>query len=348
MHQQNNYDVLVILLTDNDTNKIDRSIQSILNQSFDRNRVKIVAVDNHSDDDTYEKLINYAQTDDISVYRVEEKLLLTRLLLLTFSFVEFVDYKYFTILCPGDELYPDYIERCSAILDKFGNLDRKILICETDIKDGSGNISKQPAIFSDNCILKKRDHSQQFLIHGAGHKIQCFYSWGAIMLNYTEFPFLVDFTDWYKKAIISFGSECIYINCTLACTSVTKYNDKLHDLFLRFYLVKKLEMTKIILFSKVSYEYLAELKTNKEIYKKLSCLALQYAAVAIADGELKDVKNILLFAEMVNEEITNTEFYTVLKNSVSSGNLPELYEKFMITDESVSPPDDAIKFDINE
>jgi glycosyltransferase involved in cell wall biosynthesis len=343
MNKQDNYNVIVIIPAYNCVNTIDRSIKSVLKQSFDAKRIRIIAVDNHSVDGTYEKLIGYAGEADISVYRFGEPRLPTRLLNAACAYLSYVKYKYFTFLPAGDELYPDYIEVCADVMDKYAGLDSKILLCETDLKDKLGKASRQKTIYTESCIFKMREHYKQFLINGTGHRVQCFHSSGSMPTGiFSNLPFLVDYTDWYKKALMAYDMGCIYLKRSLACVSASDYDDKLQDLVIRMYLLKKLEMTTCIMQSNINYEYLAELSSNRGIYRKLSRLALQYASDSVREGELKTANDILLFAEMVDEEIIGTPFYAMLKKSIASERLVEPPGKYRMKERSVRPPEGAI------
>jgi glycosyltransferase involved in cell wall biosynthesis len=342
MKQQERYDVVVLFFTYNCKDAIDRSIQSVLDQTFEKSRIKIVTIDNHSDDGTYEKLIEYAKEDSISVYRLRASRTPTRLLLSAFSFLEYVDYKYLLILGAGDELYPNCIEKYSAIMDEYSDMDRRILICETDIKDDQGHISKQVPVFTDNCILLKREHYSEFLTRGVGHKVQCFYCRGVLSSIFPELPFIVDYNDWFKKALFSFKMGCIYIRDSLSCTLAARYEDDLYDLILRLNLVIRLELTRSSMYSEEHYKYFDEMNSRKVINQALSSLALQYALDAQRRLDPAAANKILLFAEMIHEDVKETGLYSMLKNLIECDNIPESYAKYKTLEESVSPPEGSM------
>ena len=344
MKQHERYDVVVLLLTYNCIDKIEKSIQSVLDQTFDKNRIKIVVVDNHSDDGTYEKLINYVKDDRISVYRLRVKRTPTRLLLSANSFIEYIDYKYLLMFNAGDELYPNCIEKYTAIMDQYSDMDRRILICETDIKDECGNISSQVPVFTENCILLKREHYTRFLSNGVGHKIQCFYCRGVLSSNFSELPFIVDYNDWFKKALFSFKMGCIYIKDSLSCTLATKYDNDLYDLILRFNLVIRLELTRSSMYSEENYKYLDELNSRKLIDQTLSSLALQYALDAQRKSDPAAANKILLFAEMINEDVIKTDLYSKLKYLIGSCTRPESSTNYNTLQQSISPPEGSMIF----
>jgi glycosyltransferase involved in cell wall biosynthesis len=330
MNRNSNYDVVVLIITHNSSDTVDASIQSIFDQSFDRNRLKIIVVDNCSTDGTYEKLIRYAKEFGISVYRLGKKCLPTRSIRAALSLISYIEYRCITILSAGDKLYPDYIAKCTAVMDEHAGIDTGVILCETDLLDDLGNISNQIPIFSDSCILMKREHYTQFFTCGVGHKVQSFYNKGIIRKS---------LTDWFKKAIFSFTTECVYIKETLACTSVTKYDDKLDDLVLRLYLVKRLEIIRGMAYPDESHGCSNPQETIDE---NLSFLALQYASDALVDEDIKTAGKILLFAEMVNPDIIHSDLYTIIARSIKHGKLIEPVDSHRVTEKSVPPPAGAI------
>ena len=338
----NYYNVVVLLLTDNCADALDRSIDSVLNQSFDAKRIKIVAVDNHSTDGTYEKLLKYACSTGISVYRLKKKSFPTRLLRSALSYLTYTDHKYITVLCPGDILYENYITRCAEVMDEYCTPDRRLLICEADIAVEKDIIDSQTPIYTSNCILLKREHYKEFFINGVGHKVQVFFLNNTIPTMLPELPSCVDYTDWFSKAMYSFGNECIYLQDILACTKTFNCQNKIYDLILRLYTVTRLDLIRGTVFSDISLSYLDSHDVAGKINNNLSLLALKYASEAVDDGDMSLAERILLFAEMVDEEVTGTENYCMVKKSIASGCRNQFSYTIDISENSVSPPEGAI------
>jgi glycosyltransferase involved in cell wall biosynthesis len=339
--ENKNYDVVVLITTYNCVEIIDRSLQSILSQTFDSSRIKIVAVDNYSTDGTYEKLLQYVIERRISVNRLKKKYLETRLLQKAIQFLQFYsDYRYFTILNPGDILYPQFLCTCTEMMDKTANYNTKALFCNTDIADDSEIIAKQTPIFSDNCILLKQKHLAQFFIKGTRSKVQCLYRIGAMPGSLVEMPLYVDLTDWFKKAFFPFRYNCIYLKDALACIHKRKYDDKLYDLVLRYSLIVKFKIYRNS-FPSDSNSYLDEMLLNKDIYKNLSQLALEYATDAQSNNEVISASKLLLFAELVYEDVVQEHLFLELKDSLSESK-PATKEKLKFAVDSCAPPPDSI------
>lgn len=342
--ENDNYDVVILMPTYNCVDTIDRSIQSIFNQTFDFSRIKIVAVDNYSTDGTYEKLLRYVVDYRISVNRLNKTYLETRLLQKSIQFLKFYsDYRYFTLLNPGDILYPDFIDTCTTIMDRTRTSDdkTKALFCNTDIADQSEYITKQPPIFSESCILLKQKHLAQFFINGTRSKVQCFYCHGAIPDSLEEMPLYVDFTDWFKKAFFPFRFNCIYLKDALACINKPQYDDKLYDLILRYSLIIKFKIYRNS-FPSDKNNYLDEMLLNEDIYKNLSYLSLEYTEELIQNNDLITANKLLLFAEIVYEDINKDDYFLSLKNSLVPGTLETVYKSRRSVKSCLPPPDSIV------
>lgn len=305
------YNIVVLLLTDNNSQTIERSIQSILDQSIFSERIKIIAVDNHSTDGTYEKLIGYVKSNDISVYRLDKRYLKTRHLYHANNLMRHTMHSYLTILNPGDMLYPEYLERCSNLLDDEINTDCRIIFSEVDFIDDEGRIFKQTPLLDKDRILRKKENFNEFFTKAMGHKVQCFYRAGVSPKNLFELPHFVDFTDCFKKAWFLHIVRCIYSRDPLACICRSNYPDKIVDLASRLYLITRLKVFR----DTIDDESVAYLKgfDSEDLYRNLSMLALEYASESLAEGDLGTARKILLFAEMVLKDIVHSDFYSKLK-----------------------------------
>lgn len=305
------YNIVVLLLTDNNAQTIDRSMQSVLNQSIFSERIKIIAVDNHSTDGTYERLLGYMKDNDISVYRLDKRYLKTRQLLHANNLMRHTMHGYMTILEPGDVLYPDYLERCTDLLDEPIYTDCRIIFSEVDFFDDEGKVTKQTPMFDEDRILRKKDTFIEVFSKGMGHKVQCFYRAAVTPKSLFELPHFVDFTDCFRKAFFLQFLRGMYRKDRMACICKTKYPDKVVDLVSRLYLITRLKVFR----DTINDESVAFLKglDSEDVARNLSRLALDYASESLAEGDAGTAERILLFAEMVYQDIVRTEIYSGLK-----------------------------------
>lgn len=332
------YDVVVLLLTHYCLPVLPRTIESVMAQSFDGRRIRLVAVDNNSSDGTYEALLKHAGDSPLAVYRINETLPPPRLLRKALMFLDFIEYRYITILTPGDTLYPDYLEKCCALMDRYADSEDKLLLCETDLRLNGKGIVRQAPVFSNDCILMKREHYTQFFLHGTGHKVQALYHKKAMLRVLPDLVFCTDYTDWFKKAIYAFSAECVYVREPLACTSPAGCEDLLQDLILRLFLVKRAELVLGAVYATDSFKYLDKGTTDGRIYENLARFALAYASDALANAQTRTAEDILTFAEMIHDDITKTEYYAALKSSVDLGMPLQSPERFVMAEKTAAPP----------
>lgn len=332
------YNVAVLIFSENCFSKVHKSIQSALAQDFDPRRIKIAVVDNASTDDSYERLLGLAASNPIAVYRMRKTYLPAQLLRRSLRILKYFDWRYMTILNPGDVIYPDYVATCSRVMDTNPDFDRKALFCEAHVIGAGGEVVAQKPVFADNCILRKREHYTQFFMHGTGHKIQAFFAEKAFSRHLSDLVFCADYSDWFYKAMLAFNTDCIYLQKVLAGIALREDTDLLEDLVLRLYLVKRLDLIRGTVFADMAYGCLDEVPSEQVISQNLSKLALHHAGQALCSGASETAQKILLFAEMVNEQIVDTPLFAQLEQSLRDGGDVGDPGLFRITEKTVPPP----------
>ncbi|BCS55978.1 glycosyltransferase family A protein [Geobacter sp. SVR] len=310
-----NFNIIVLIPTEDCINYIDASINSVLIQTYNRNNIKIVAIDNCSTDGTYEKLLNYSINHGISVYRLKEKCSRAMLLYESISYIEPVNYKYITVLSPGDIFYSNFIEDSVKVMEKYSNAKRRMLICEVSIIDSNARISSQLPIFTDSCILKSSWSLLQFFTFGFDHRVQWICLKDTLPSDLADLVFCVDNTDWFNKALFSFNSEIIYLDKPLASAVLSYPDDRLYKLMLKLSLVTRFKLIRGTMDNK-NFEDLDELEDQKLSNYKLSLLALKYAYDDLIEIKIDSARKILLFAEMVFSDIVETELYSTICNLI--------------------------------
>ncbi len=335
------YNIIVLIIADNDISKIEQSLESIQQQSFDQKRIKTIIVDNGSADSTYEILLKYSRTKDISLYRFSNKRPYTKILYFINSILKYLDYKYISILRPGDILYPDYIKTHAALMDKHATPGRGLVISEADITDKNNKTVHQTPVFSHDCILLTNRHYPYILAHGSGHYVQCFYSKDIILEPLSDLPFCTDFTDMFKMAVYGFKTDIIYIREPLSLINPVIHEDPVYDLILRLLLATKLNMIKSIRSSTVENNS-TDTPVMDKINAQLCYLSLKYATDALYTKDYRVTKKALLFAEMLNHDIVNTEKYRLIKHALISNNTPKKREDNTSEPITVHPPPDSL------
>lgn len=336
------FNVVILIFTRNCVDSIRRTLDSCLTQTFDSRRIKIVVVDNNSTDGTYEKVLEYVSTTSVAVYRLCEQRFATRLLRAADRILEFVEYKYIAVLSPGDIIYPNYVERCTAVMEQHATLERGLLISETDVIDPSGIIARQLPIYTESGVLMKRIHYTEFFTTGVGRKIQCFAIKRIFPKVLPDIPFCVEYADWFMKAIYAMNMECIYMKDALSATATIERTDMLNQMMLRLFLVKRMSLIRGTIFAEDTSSVCDDEDTQRRISENLAALALEYACQALVRKEFKVVKDLLLYAEMVFGEIVGSELYCLLRDSVLNGSCDVCFDAFRRDEQSVPLPHGAM------
>jgi glycosyltransferase involved in cell wall biosynthesis len=338
------FNIIVLIPTNNCVDRIESSIDSIINQTYDASSIKLMAIDNNSTDGTYEKLLDYSIKYGISVYRLNETCSQAMLLHNAMLYLDYINYKYITMLSPGDQFHPDYLTTCITTMEKYATAERRMLICEVDVATCIDGISSQIPIFGDNCILKNGWSLSQFFTYGLDHRIQWLCLRDTLPLNLSDLIFCVDNTDWFNKALFSFSTEIIYLKKPLASVTRPWPEDRLFELMLKLSLVTRFKLMRGVM-DNVKFDVLDELDTHKIANYNLSLLALRYACDDIAENKLDSALKILLFAEMIFPDVvTDPNYADILSYVENKGHSlrKPLFDNASFYDCSAHP-DSAIK-----
>lgn len=113
-------------------NEIDDSIQSVLNQNYDKENIYITIMDFGSTDGTYEKLLTYDRYH-LGVYRnykyQNPRLRISHMWKLAEHIVPNGKYSFQTILYPGNVLYPNFMKVCTESFIRNWGKNPRILHC---------------------------------------------------------------------------------------------------------------------------------------------------------------------------------------------------------------------------
>lgn len=336
------YYVFVFIPTYNCVDRIRTTIESVFNQTFDHERLRILAVDNCSNDGTYEELLKLTQKNKkmMSVYRLRKATKSTRVWKTAAKILQHIpNVDYSTILLPGNILYPECIKKCTSILRNMKFFDGNTLLCETDLIDDNGNKYSQQPIYNDNCILRGGHDESEFLIKGIGHRIQPFYKGFSIssvtpLLVATQ---MIDYNDWFNKIWVTAG-DYIYIKDRLACLNEVQLDNPVSDLMQRLVLLKRCYYQQEANEKNVVGNDLID-KENRELsYKCLSILALKYAIKEEKRNKFESANNCILFAEMIYENITKESMYNDVKNVVMGKLERDCLYSYQKLEDSITPP----------
>ena len=169
--------VAVIIPTHNEINQLQVSIESVLKQSYGIDNLRIIIVDNASNDGTYELILEYLKSykEVMGIYRIAEETKNARVIKKAFELLSEQGYEYSTILLPGNELYEGYVEQCVQMMKKYREFNPKFLVCEVDNRENDIIIQQQNRMYEDENVFSCKEVIKEFLTRGILHKVQIFY-----------------------------------------------------------------------------------------------------------------------------------------------------------------------------
>lgn len=325
----------ILIIADNSIEKLDKTINSILKQTIEKELLRVLIIDNASQDGTYNKLIEYEikYPELVSVIREKQPTTKGRLLKSLIRHLRFAQVGSSLLLNPGDIIYPDFIKEARTLLQL--KEDVKCFIYEVDILEGNTVINQNP-IFKDNCILMKICKDAYYK-YGIGHKVQVFYRGRPISLD-TKLPYYEVIAKDHNWLAASFYRENdnAYLRKTAGCVCEEAIDAKQELIEWAFFIKRILYAVETQVFSTRD----AVDMDKEEIaaaYNCLAVMALQYALKGLKRGVLEEAEDALTFAEMMKVDIVEHKSYKKLQEVVLLRKCEEGLDTLFI-EESVMPP----------
>ena len=340
--------VFVYIPTRNCVDSIEATVESVVNQTFDSRRLRIVAVDNCSEDGTYEKLLELTlkYRDMMSVYRLNEPTKTERVWRKTGQILQYIPkVDYTTILLPGNILKPECVERCTTLFQTMKYFEGGTLLCEVDLIDENGEKHFQKPIYTDNFIIKGGINETEFLINGIGHRIQPFYR-GFSISTLTPLHIvtqMVDYNDWFNKFTGRSG-DCLYIKEKLAYIKDRRSDNVMSDLVHKMVLLKRNFYAVEANERNIVGEDVVSKNNMKHSYRGLAILSLKYAIKELKSESTIAANDCLMFSEILFPDIINSNMFIDINNVIQGkANISCLapYEK---QEDSIEPPKGCFVF----
>lgn len=339
---RNNLCAYILIIADRNINYIDRTIESILAQTIDPMRLRVLMIDNASNDGTYQKLIDYEikYPQMISVLRVKKPTTRGRLLKRMIEHLRYSSVACSMLMDPGDIIYPDFMEKCTTLMRLRG---ARCIACETDIWDGS-SVKQQIPIYTDNCILNSLCRISNFR-DGIGHSVQILFKELPIGIT-VKLPYyavVAEHKEWFLQ-LFYLGSSRMYLKQPMGCIYKTETEDVITSLIRHtFFLKREFYAVETSVFSTMEAED-REMEEIKAGYHHIAIMALQFAVEKLKKQEYKQAEDCLIYAEMICFDIVEEELYMMIKKAVDEkwttvGDLEAL-----LLQESVVPPRESFVF----
>lgn len=311
----------ILIIADGNMEKLERTIDSILNQTIDRELLRVLIIDNASQDGVYHSLLDYEikYPQLISVIRGKRATTRGRLLKRMIHHLRFAEVGSSMILNPGDIIYPDLIKSARALFRLRNEV--ACLVYEVDLWNGR-DTRKQIPIYTENCILTKLCEDVYYK-NGIGHKVQVVYRGLPIDLS-IKLPYYevaVKCHDWLAVAFRRNNANLYMKECG-GCICEEEPDVKKELIEWAFFIKRNFYAIETQVFSTKNV-----LDVQKEAveaaYNCLAVMALQYAVQKAKKGLFKEAEDALVFAEMMDLNINEDSRYLQLQQTVSRGDYDE-------------------------
>lgn len=340
---KNNMCLYLLMIADKNMEYMERTIESILAQTLDHSRLRVLIMDNASTDGTYQRLIGYEikYPQLISVIREKQPTTRGRLFKRMIQHLRFSDVEFSMLMEPGDIIYPDGLKKAAAALRVSGQC--RCAVFETDLWDGE-SVKKQTSIYRDNCILNQLCSINNYT-DGIGHKVQVLFRGLPIDLSMKlpYFSIAADQNEWFTQLFYPKAYR-MYVKEPLGCIAVRQTEDVVDDLVRKTFFLKRnfyaVETSVFSSFNAADVEK-EELAAG---YRLLAITALQSAVEKLECGDFKQAEDCLIYAEMMDLDITGELLYQEIKRVLDegSGDVSRLRE--MLVQESLEPPRESFVF----
>jgi len=322
--------VVAIVTCCNDVNVIDRTIESIRNQEFPRERLYIVAVDFGSTDGTYEKLLSYDRYH-LGVYQVKEKIRPEQYQAkgaLYASRVATNDVKYYFLLRAGDTVAPEIAAYCSTLMEEHKAISPVMTICEADVENEDGSISKALPLFNRAFVIDGMKSPMEYVSRGYSHRVFCFGYLPSMDITYRGFV-PNDRTRWNNLFYPNYRRNSLYIPKTMATLLERPADDAVFNLASTY---------AMLLFYIRHTQNLYEDALGETAYRKaienFAHYALYNACLESNKGNKKQAEDCLLLSTVIDPDVITDKLYTDTVAYIS-GNAPVPERE---TDLTLPPP----------
>lgn len=309
--------VQILIPVYNQVNDIDKTIESIWNQTFDKKNIFVVAVDFGSTDGSYDKLLNYSPYH-FGVYECTADISQTTMVAETCRLGDFTfpegEYTYQMILYPGDIIYPEYLETMADAMYRYYSYNPALLISEVEIETKTGETVRASKLYEDEHIINGKNEYMEYFTRGNLHNIMCF--GGKIRVRHHRCYGMQNERVWWSKGYLAgFRRNVIYIPKRLACIKERFYEDELQEILLRW--------EGLILFRRncaTNFKFQIEYAQLLVMEENLSKYALWRSFLMMKQGNLLQAKECFQISGVIFYQIKECEVYRWLEEWIMGGN----------------------------
>lgn len=309
--------VQIVIPTYNDVDCIDCTINSIMNQQYDLNKIYVVIVDFGSTDGTYEKILSFSNFN-IGVYQVDVDFTERRMISEALKIANYTypggKYCYRFVLKPGDIIYEKYISKMVGKAYEYRGYNLSAIICDTDIINEKGEKYSLPSMDTVESIIDGKTQYMKYIKNDYRYNVMCFDS--DLLIGNQSVYGLRNECKWLAKCLkANYNRNALYIPEKLACIKEIYYADELEEIVLRWNDWIDFERTREVAFGvKMSHEE----RTIGQ--KNLAFYTLWRSFLLYKRRDYKVAKECFLFSTVVLPKIRETEIYKMLFELFIYGN----------------------------
>jgi glycosyltransferase involved in cell wall biosynthesis len=281
---------------------LDASIQSALNQTY--SNIEIIVNDNASTDNSIEVVSKYIDNGIIinknpqNIYNFNYDVL-----------DDYLDGKYFVLLCADDILRPTFVEKAVAVMEQHPNIG--FVHGERDYIDENGVITELDPFFNCSFYTEGREMLQLFMITDIGQSAQALIrkeAFDKVGKHDTESDHLnIDREQWFRLSMVSdyayLREKMAYIRMPETASETSRIVENFYHPIALYHTVK-------------SFEEWGTLRGYPEIAERVD-FALQrfakecmgFTKVFLKHEKYDLVRHYLLFMRLVDRSFAETTEY---------------------------------------
>lgn len=309
--------IRVLVPTWNNVDEIDATVQSVLAQDTNPEKIHLTFVDFGSTDGTLEKL--YALPPQrTGIFSVSGA---ARGRTMAAQAVRMMDLQCvpgrLLLLWPGDILYPDYVTSAEQWLNTIWKqqLDITSLVQEVDIQKENGSVEQQTPLFSSPCTLRAfSSDSIEYLRHGYRHQVMLYnvpISRAADKIG----TYANHLVHWNQLSHAGLYNSFAYIPRPVACVREFTPPDELDDLLFRF----EVGLTSFRMGRENPASHVLGDHYEQSFRQHLAKYALWRAWLLQAKGQTKIAEDCFILARVIEPRMAENEGWLCMERYLDNG-----------------------------
>jgi hypothetical protein len=309
--------VCVTIPTYNNADVLDATVQSVLTQDYEQDKIILLFADFGSTDGTLEKILRYrrewAGVFDLRGRRIGRTMKADAVSMWALQAVPGRRF----LLWPGDVVYP-HCFKTAALWYRRAKRQRypvTYIVGEADIREKDGAVRRQTPLFTKSCRLRAyTEDSYEYVKKGYRHTVLPFGRHYSIrrdkvhtMLNYDA--------RWNTLAYAGFFTDVLYIDEPLGCLRVREPDDELDEILFSFEQI----LTMCRATKELPDSHVAGARFEPTCRAQLAQYALWRAFLLYERGQSKEAEDCFLMTRIISPPIAGEECRRRMETLLETG-----------------------------